>query len=145
MPKPACPQDSDDTDEDPEHIKNGVGAIPFQDGTPREHHGIDRIEDPNKEKWACRSKPTHQAEAENAHHHSHHFDEDDVLADNGIVMGKAHKHAGMTRHSERVIRSQARDGLDHQTEIHPLQMRLRAIRMQHRTAEKFVQEFGCRG
>ena len=63
----ACPKNSNDSDDHPEHIKDGIGKILSKDRTPREHYRVNRIKDPNEHEWTGGTKPGYQAKAGNSH------------------------------------------------------------------------------
>jgi len=73
--------DTDDADHYPKDIKHRIRMVFFQDGTPRQDNGIQRIEAPDEEKRTLGTHPAHQAEAEDAHKNADHLDHRHVLDD----------------------------------------------------------------
>jgi hypothetical protein len=81
------PQNADDAHQNPKPIQHDVGGVAFERGTPGEHDGIRGVEDPNEHERAFRTQPTDEAETENAHQHTDHFDSFYVANDESIHAG----------------------------------------------------------
>lgn len=59
---------------DPEHIEERISEIFFNNCAPRQNHGINRIECPDKQKRAIRAHPADDGKTENSHDHAYHLD-----------------------------------------------------------------------
>lgn len=85
----------------PENVKQNIGNIPFENGTPRECKSIDGVNYPNEEKWARRAQPTDQAKTENAKEHANQLHGAKMLDDKSIDCSEIHqdnqRQAGLPR------------------------------------------------
>jgi len=78
---------ADDADHYPKDIKRRISMVFFQDGTPRQDDGIQRIKAPDEEKRTLGAHPAHQAKTEDTHKNADHLDRRHVLDDVFIQIG----------------------------------------------------------
>jgi len=74
-------QNADDADEYPKAVEHNVSGVSFERGTPRQHHGVCGVENPDEHERAVRSQPTDKAEAKYPHQHANHFNGFNVAKD----------------------------------------------------------------
>jgi hypothetical protein len=79
-------QNSDDANQNPKRIQHDISGIAFERGTPGKHHGIGRIENPDKHERTVRPEPTDQAETENPHQDTNHFDDFQPAQDKHVYL-----------------------------------------------------------
>lgn len=73
MKSASCSKNTDDADNYPKNVEDGIGEIFFQDRTPCEHDCVDSIEDPHEHERASRTKPAHQAKTKYPHENAYEF------------------------------------------------------------------------
>lgn len=86
----ARPSNTNQANQNPKPIEQGVGRIFFQCSTPSKHNRVNGVKGPNKHKRTFRAHPTYQAETENTHQDTYHLDRFYVRQNKPIDCRKPH-------------------------------------------------------